>query len=130
MGRPSSHRASLGAQLCRWGLRLHHRHLQLRPTHAAHVVLWDLKIIIYFPPGSTFLLPSAILRHSNIKIDPRETRGSFTQFTPAGIFRWVYNGFKTDEKVEMSAAFSPEMRERRRQDRMNRWQESARMYRT
>jgi hypothetical protein len=35
--------------------------------------------------------------------------------TPAGIF--LADGFKT---VETSAGFSPEMRERRRQDRMNR----------
>ncbi|KAJ7038454.1 hypothetical protein C8F04DRAFT_951078, partial [Mycena alexandri] len=56
------------------------------PSRGGHLVLWDLKLIIRFPPGSTILLPSAILRHSNLNIGPNETRFSFAQFTPAGIF--------------------------------------------
>ncbi|PBK59481.1 hypothetical protein ARMSODRAFT_991148 [Armillaria solidipes] len=33
-----------------------------------HLVLWDLKLVIDFPPGSTILIPLAILRHSNTNI--------------------------------------------------------------
>ncbi|KAJ6474632.1 hypothetical protein C8R47DRAFT_986707 [Mycena vitilis] len=97
------------------------------PDFGGHLILWDLKLIIRFPPGSTIIIPSAILRHSNIKIRPWETRYSFTQFTPAGIFRFVYNGCRTDKDVESSA--SGEEFERRRQDRMKRWQEGVNMYR-
>ncbi|KAK0442271.1 uncharacterized protein EV420DRAFT_1485394 [Desarmillaria tabescens] len=37
-----------------------------------HLVLWDLKLVVDFPPGSTILIPSAILRHSNTAIGKRE----------------------------------------------------------
>ncbi|KAJ7062414.1 hypothetical protein B0H15DRAFT_794827, partial [Mycena belliarum] len=102
------------------------------PDRGGHLILWDLKLVIRFPPGSTILLPSAILRHSNVKIKPGERRYSFTQFTPAGIFRWVYNGFRTEKEAngEGKTAAGQEEQERRRRDRVNRWQEGVRMYRT
>ncbi|KAJ7018042.1 hypothetical protein C8F04DRAFT_1278404 [Mycena alexandri] len=64
----------------------------------------DLKLVIRFSPSSTILLPSAILYHTNVKIGPNEMHFSFTQFTPAGIFRWVYNGFPTDQNHDAHAA--------------------------
>jgi hypothetical protein len=91
-----------------------------------HLILWDLKLIIRFPPSSTILIPSAILRHSNIKIQPWETRFSFTQFTPAAMFRWAYNGCRTDKDVE--AKMTPETEAQRWEDRMHRWQEGVKMY--
>ncbi|KAJ7925408.1 hypothetical protein B0H13DRAFT_1863243 [Mycena leptocephala] len=36
------------------------------PDLGGHLVLWDLKLVIRFPPGSTILIPSAIIRHSNV----------------------------------------------------------------
>src|SRR5882672_10818714 len=30
---------------------------------SGHLVLWDLNLVIQFPPGSTILIPSAILSH-------------------------------------------------------------------
>jgi len=67
------------------------------PTRGGHLVLWDLKIVIEFPPGSTILIPSATLRHSNVAIQPGEKRFSFTQYTAGGLFRWVDHGFQTSE---------------------------------
>ncbi|KAJ7185940.1 hypothetical protein C8R46DRAFT_1208044 [Mycena filopes] len=99
------------------------------PDRGGHLVLWDLNLIIRFPPGSTILLPSAILRHSNLNIGPNETRSSFTQFTPAGIFRWVYNDFRTDKDINSSKSTTPDDRERRHADQARRWQEGIRMYR-
>ncbi|KAJ6487276.1 hypothetical protein C8R47DRAFT_1072325 [Mycena vitilis] len=99
------------------------------PDFGGHLILWDLKLIIRFPPGSTIIIPSAILRHSNVKIRPWETRYSFTQFTPAGIFRFMYNGCRTDKDVELSTTTTREEFERRRQDRMKRWQDGVGMYR-
>src|SRR5882762_4619472 len=29
------------------------------PTQGGHLVLWDLQLVIEFPPGSTILIPSA-----------------------------------------------------------------------
>ncbi|THU89020.1 hypothetical protein K435DRAFT_678763 [Dendrothele bispora CBS 962.96] len=57
-----------------------------------HLVLWDLGLIIQFPPGSTILIPSAYLRHSNTTIGPAERRYSFTQYTAGGLFRYAEDG--------------------------------------
>ncbi|KAK7020036.1 hypothetical protein R3P38DRAFT_2782438 [Favolaschia claudopus] len=100
------------------------------PDLGGHLVLWDLKLIIRFPPGSTILIPSAILRHSNTKIQANETRFSFTQFTPAGLFRWVYNKFRTDADIDKSKSTTPAEHEQRRRDRARRWAEGVKMYTT
>ncbi|KAJ7711072.1 hypothetical protein B0H16DRAFT_1480622 [Mycena metata] len=99
------------------------------PDRGGHLILWDLNLLIRFPPGSTILLPSAILRHSNLKISPNKTRFSFTQFTPAGIFRWVYNDFRTDKDINSAKSTMPEEHEQRKRDWASRWQEGIRMYR-
>ncbi|KZT18950.1 hypothetical protein NEOLEDRAFT_1078982, partial [Neolentinus lepideus HHB14362 ss-1] len=65
------------------------------PRKGGHLVLWDLKLVVEFPPGSTIFIPSAILRHSNIAIQPGERRLSFVQWTAGGLFRWVDFGFKS-----------------------------------
>ncbi|KAJ7937906.1 hypothetical protein B0H13DRAFT_1580401, partial [Mycena leptocephala] len=64
------------------------------PDFGGHLVLWDLKLVIRFPPGATILIPSAIVRHSNVPIRPDERRCSFTQYTAGGLFRWIRDGFK------------------------------------
>ena len=64
------------------------------PDKGGHLVLWDLGLIVRFPPGSVILLPSALVRHSNTPIAPHERRYSFAQYTSGGLFRWAYNGFK------------------------------------
>lgn len=60
-----------------------------------HLVLWELKLVVEFPPGATVLIPSAVITHSNTPISPGETRYSFTQYTAGTLFRWVENGFMT-----------------------------------
>lgn len=66
------------------------------PRLGGHLVLWDLRLVIEFPPGSTILIPSAVLCHSNIAIRAGETRYSFTQYTAGGLFRWVDHGFQKE----------------------------------
>ncbi|PBK66190.1 hypothetical protein ARMSODRAFT_989542 [Armillaria solidipes] len=63
-----------------------------------HLILWDLKLVIDFPPGSTILIPSAILWHSNTNIGRREQRYSFTQYTSGGLFWWVDHNFQTSKE--------------------------------
>ncbi|KZP33629.1 hypothetical protein FIBSPDRAFT_668970, partial [Athelia psychrophila] len=48
------------------------------PTLGGHLILWDLKLVIEFPPGATVLIPSAVFTHSNTAIQAGETRYSFT----------------------------------------------------
>ncbi|KAJ7027568.1 hypothetical protein C8F04DRAFT_1189375 [Mycena alexandri] len=55
-------------------------------TKGGHLILWDCKIILEFPPGCTILLPSAAIFHSNIPIGPNERRYSFTQYSAGAFF--------------------------------------------
>jgi len=69
------------------------------PKRGGHLILWDLGIAIKFPPGSTIMIPSSFLVHSNVTIRSYETRYSFTQYSAGSLFRWVENGGKTDKAV-------------------------------
>ena len=71
-------------------------------TQGGHLVLWDLKLVVEFPPGSTILIPSSAVHHSNTRIQPSERRYSFTQYTAGGLFRWRDNYFQTVEKHRSS----------------------------
>ncbi|KAJ3828635.1 hypothetical protein F5880DRAFT_1608305 [Lentinula raphanica] len=93
-----------------------------------HLVLWDLKLVVEFPPGSLIIIPSGVLRHSNTSIAYRETRYSFTQYTPGGLFRWVDFGFQTFEnyvKYRDPAAAKRDDEEKRR-----RWQTGLSLFST
>ncbi|KAJ6480177.1 hypothetical protein C8R45DRAFT_832350 [Mycena sanguinolenta] len=87
------------------------------PDVGGHLILWDLHLIIRFPLGSTILLLSAIVRHSNVPIHSHERRCSFVQYTTGGLFRWVRNGFKTDE-VWIAGASRAEKAEHAAEDKM------------
>ncbi|KAJ7088016.1 hypothetical protein B0H15DRAFT_780882 [Mycena belliarum] len=98
------------------------------PDTGGHLVLWDLKLIIRFPAGSTILIPSAILRHSNVPISTTESRYSFTQFTAAGLFRWVANGFKSDITVDAEIRTDTEAQTQRAHAQRHRWAEGIDSY--
>lgn len=66
------------------------------PKKGGHMILWELKVVIEFPPGSTILLPSAVISHSNTPIRKHERRCSFTQYTPGGLIRWAEHGFQSE----------------------------------
>ncbi|KAH9476139.1 hypothetical protein JR316_0011710 [Psilocybe cubensis] len=76
------------------------------PTQGGHLILWELGLVIEFPPGSTILLPSALISHSNVPISSNERRYSFTQYTAGGIFRWVAH--KCQTKAKYLATLSPD----------------------
>ena len=71
-----------------------------------HLILWDCGLVIEFPAGSTILIPSAMVAHSNTAISQDERQYSFMQYTAGGLFRWVENGFKKSEDI--CASLSPE----------------------
>jgi predicted N-acyltransferase len=60
-------------------------------------VLWELQLVIEFPAGSTVLIPSAAINHSNTTIGADERRQSFTQYSSGSMFRYVDNGYKTSK---------------------------------
>ena len=61
---------------------------------SGHLMLWDLHLVIEFPPGSTILIPSASLHHGNTSIQTGKTLYLFMQYTAGGLFRWVEQGFQ------------------------------------
>lgn len=73
-------------------------------TKGGHLILWDLKLVIEFPPGSTILLPLSTLRHGNTTIQEGEERMSFTQYCAGGLIRWVKYGFRSGVSLEETAA--------------------------
>ncbi|THU89879.1 hypothetical protein K435DRAFT_821259 [Dendrothele bispora CBS 962.96] len=56
------------------------------PNKGGHLILWDLGLALRFSPGSTILIPSTLIKHSNIPIQNRETQYSFVQYSAAGLF--------------------------------------------
>ena len=65
-----------------------------------HLILWDMNLVIEFPPGSTILIPSAVLRHSNVALQPNDVRMSLTQYCAGGLFRWKEQGYQTSKNFE------------------------------
>ncbi|KAI1784620.1 hypothetical protein LXA43DRAFT_976615 [Ganoderma leucocontextum] len=59
-------------------------------ARGGHLILWNLKLVIEFPTGSTILIPSALLKHSNTHLhDPEnEFQYSFVQYSAGGLFQW------------------------------------------
>ncbi|KIM78406.1 hypothetical protein PILCRDRAFT_75550, partial [Piloderma croceum F 1598] len=70
------------------------------PTLGGHLVLWGLRLVIEFPPGSTILIPSGAIRHSNIMIRAGKSQYSFTQYTTGGLFCWVDHGYQTESSYK------------------------------
>lgn len=68
------------------------------PKRGGHLILWEAKRVVEFPPGSTVLIPSAAIAHSNVPVRPGQHRYSFTQYTAGGVFRWVDHGFQLEKR--------------------------------
>lgn len=68
------------------------------PDKGGHLVLWDLGLVIRFPPGSTVAVPSSCVFHSNVPVQPGEKRFSMTQYASGHLFRFVQNGWKSDKQ--------------------------------
>jgi hypothetical protein len=63
-------------------------------TQGSHLILEEAKLILEFPAGSTYLIPS------NTPTQLGEWRALFTQYTARGVFHWVENGCQTDKDME------------------------------
>ena len=95
------------------------------PTKGGHLILWELGLVVQFPPGSSVLIPSAIISHQNVGVRAGETRSSITQYAAGGLFRWVNYGCRTwDQLVEADSALADESLA----ERENRWRESIELY--
>lgn len=97
-------------------------------TEGGHLILWDCKLILEFPPGCTILIPSAAIFHSNIPIREAERRYSFTQYTAGGLFRWVEHGFQSEEAY--FASLSQEEQQKERAKGRQRWADAGDLFST
>lgn len=84
-----------------------------------HLVLWECRLVIEFPPGSTILIPSAVIAHSNTSIAKDERRYSFTQYTAGALFRWVDKGFQ--KTTAFDASLSEEQKSEQKVLNQKRW---------
>ena len=98
------------------------------PRVGGHLVLWECKLVIEFPAGSTILLPSAIIAHSNTAIQKSERRYSFAQYTAGGLFRWIDNDCKLSK--DYYASLSAEELEAVEQANSERWLYGLSLFKT
>lgn len=91
------------------------------PDEGGHLVLDDLGLVIRFPPGSTVLIPSAVLAHSNVPVPAGQRRYSLTQYTAGGLMRWCEYGRQKLTEWEEKAT-PAQLSEKKRKDGL-RWQE-------
>jgi len=89
------------------------------PTKGGHLVLWECGLVIEFPPGSTILLASGVIAHSNVPVAPDETRYSVVQYSAGALFRWVENNFQ--RSIDYLASLSSDELEDVQTKDANRW---------
>lgn len=70
------------------------------PKTGGHLVMYQLGLVVEFPPGSTILLPSATVTHGNVPVGAHKNRASIIRFSAAGVFRWVEYGFRTEKQFK------------------------------
>lgn len=66
--------------------------------YGGDLVLWDEKRVFQFPMGSTVLVPAARMRISFTAVGDDETHYLVSQHTPAGLHRYVVNGYSHEER--------------------------------
>ncbi|KAI0054952.1 hypothetical protein BV25DRAFT_1816303 [Artomyces pyxidatus] len=88
------------------------------PKLGGHIYLWELKMVVEFPPGSTILIPSAVITHGNTPIQEGETRQSFTQYCAGSLMRWHLFGLRSAATL---ARQDPKLKEKIESNAPERW---------
>jgi hypothetical protein len=94
-----------------------------------HLILFDLKLAIQFPIGSTALIPSGCMAHGNTPIREGEVRFSMAQYAAGGLFRWVSYGFCT-EKSLLQQDNGKSIKEQADKEAGEHWREGLAMFST
>lgn len=68
------------------------------------MILFQLRLVVEFPPRSTIIIPSGSLDHGNTPIQSGEKRYSIAQYAAGGLFRWVAYGFSTVKSLVTTKA--------------------------
>lgn len=98
------------------------------PDMGGHLVLWESSLVVRFPPGSTILIPSSIITHSNTSINAGGVRHSLVLYSAAGLFQWVYNRFRTDAQADNDSTQGE--KQKRKADQKGRWEQGLNIWST
>ncbi|KAJ7168778.1 hypothetical protein C8R46DRAFT_897578, partial [Mycena filopes] len=102
-----------------WGWRALTALGDYNPRWGGELILWDERKVIRFPPGATFLFPSAMTRYSFTQIRAQESCFAFSQYAHAGCVRYAENDFLNEANFEAIAwRDARRKRERIREARM------------
>jgi hypothetical protein len=94
-------------------------------TKGGHLILWELCLVVEFPPGALILIPSASITHSNTPVSKDEMRHSFTQYCAGALFRYVDYGFRKEADLKKE---DPEKFEEILSKREGRWEEGLSLF--
>lgn len=94
-------------------------------TRGGHIILWELGLIIEFPPYYLLLIPSALITHSNTPTAKGETRVSIAHWCPGALLRYIDNHFQTEEKFRTK---DPEGFAEMQQKKATRWEEGLELF--
>ncbi|KAM6488797.1 hypothetical protein JOM56_015746, partial [Amanita muscaria] len=95
-------------------------------SNGRHLALWDFKLVVEFPAGSTVQIPSALICHSNTGIQEGEMRYSMIQYAAGGLFRWVHNGFMSQDDWKAQASVAELIQHEEEQGQ--RWDQAVEMF--
>ncbi|KAF6757116.1 hypothetical protein DFP72DRAFT_809628, partial [Ephemerocybe angulata] len=69
-------------------------------TSGGHLILFELKLVIEFPPGTTAFIPLSAFKYGNTSIQHGETQLSIAQYGASGLFRWIAYGFCSGKELD------------------------------
>ena len=98
-------------------------------TLGGHLILFGVKLLIQFPPGSTALIPSGCMDHGNTPIGNGETRLSIAQYAAGGLFRWVAYGFRSAKSL-LKAKAGKVFKAKTDKEAGERWKEGLALFST
>ncbi|KAJ7431197.1 hypothetical protein B0H11DRAFT_2262220 [Mycena galericulata] len=94
--------------------------------HEGKLILWQLRIVLDFPPGSTFIFPAGVVRYSFTQVEKPGWQMIITQSCSAGLHGFVANGF--DDRYARETRFPT--RQAAVADRLRRAKEGIALYPT
>ncbi|KAJ7790273.1 hypothetical protein B0H13DRAFT_1676228, partial [Mycena leptocephala] len=71
--------------------------------HGGHIILWNLGLVVCFPPGASIIIPTGVIQYSFVKVRPGEHCYSVLQWAGSGIARWFENGRRSDIDFALKA---------------------------
>lgn len=95
------------------------------PDKGGHLILRELGLLVRFPPGSTILFPSAVIRHGNAPIQKGEFRMSITSYAAGALFQYADYGFSLKKRAKWE---NPELYARMKEMQEGAWERALKIY--